>query len=97
MITKHATHRMQQRAIPELALEMFERFGSTMRHQGAEILFMDKAARKRIAQAFGGQRACRVLEPWLNTYVCMEDGRVITVAHRKGRLKRDRKLSRTCH
>lgn len=97
MITKHATQRMQQRAIPQLALEMFERFASSMRHEGADILFMDKAARKRMAKAFGGQRACRVLEPWLNAYVCVEDGVVITVAHRTGRLKRDRKSKQTLH
>jgi hypothetical protein len=89
MLTHHAVERMQQRAIPELVIEMFERFGSEMRHAGADILFIDKAAKKRIARAFGGQRASRVLEPWLNCYVCMANGCVITVAHRTNRLKRD--------
>jgi hypothetical protein len=88
VLTRHAQERLQQRAIPELAVEMFERFGSSMRHQGADILFFDKPARKRLARAFGGQRASRVLEPWLNSFVCLEDGRVITVARRTKRLKR---------
>ncbi|MBR7710987.1 hypothetical protein KCP91_16295 [Microvirga sp. SRT01] len=89
MITHHAQTRMQQRAIPALALELFERFASSMRHNGADVLFFDKAARKRITKAFGGQRACRIIEPWLGTYVVSENGAVVTVAHRTRRLKRD--------
>lgn len=88
MLTNHAIERMQQRAIPELVIEMFERFGSEMRHAGADVIFIDKAARKRISKAFGGSRASRVLEPWLNSYLCMEAGRVITVARRTNHLKR---------
>ncbi len=89
MITHHAETRMQQRAIPALAVEIFERFASSMRHDGADVLFFDKAARKRISKAFGGQRACRVIEPWLGSYMVTENGAVITVAHRTRRLKRN--------
>lgn len=89
MLTTHAQQRLQQRAIPELAVEMFERFASIMRHRGADILFFDKAARRRLDRAFGGQRASRILEPWLNSYVCVQGGTVITVARRTRRLKRD--------
>ena len=88
MISNHASERIQQRAIPVLAIEMFERYASAIRHDGHEVLFMDKEARKRIASAFGGRRACRVLEPWLNSYLRMENGVIITVAHRTERLKR---------
>lgn len=89
MITHHAETRMQQRAIPPLALEIFERFASSMRHDGADVLFFDKAAWKRVTKAFGGQRACRVIEPWLGSYMVTENGAVITVAHRTRRLKRN--------
>ena len=95
MISDHASERMQQRAIPVFVIEMYERFGSSMRHDGHDVLFMDKQARKKIAAAFGGQRACGVLEPWLNAFVRMDRGVVITVAHRTRRLLRDRKPRRT--
>jgi hypothetical protein len=80
---------MQQRAIPPMAVEMFERFGSSMRHQGADVLYFDKAARKRIGRAFGGARGCRGLDYWLDAYVVSKNGMVITVAHRTRRFKRD--------
>lgn len=89
MLTRHATHRMQQRAVPEMIVEILERYGSAMHHEGAEVLFIDKSARKRIAAAFGGQRSARMLEPWFNTYACISDGHVVTVRRRKTRLKRN--------
>ena len=52
------------------------------------MLFMDKQARKRIARDFGGSRALRFVEPLLNAYAVLENGRVITLAHRTKRLKR---------
>ncbi len=94
MITKHADVRMQQRAIPPLAVEVFERFGSSMRHEGATILYMDKKARKRVEEAFGGPRSVRVIERWLDLYVCIEGGKIITVAPRTQKLKRDVKRRR---
>ena len=97
MTSTHANERMQQRAIPALALEMLERYGTSMRHDGHDVLFMDKAARKQVAAAFGGRRACRVLEPWLNSYLRVEGGVVITVAHRTRRLKRKSKPRHTRH
>lgn len=88
MMTRHATQRSQQRSIPPLAVELFERYGASCRHDGADVLFMDKQARKRIARDFGGSRALRFVEPLLNAYAVVEDGRVITLAHRNKRLKR---------
>lgn len=63
MLTRHATHRMQQRAVPEMIVEILERYGSAMHHEGAEVLFIDKSARKRIAAAFGGQRGLGCWSP----------------------------------
>ena len=87
-MTRHATQRSQQRSIPPLAVELFERYGAICRHDGADVLFMDKQARKRIARDFGGARALRYVEPLLNKYAVVENGRVITLAHRSKRLKR---------
>ena len=84
MLSRHAT----QRSIPPLAVELFERYGAWPRHDGADVLFMDKQARKRIARDFGGARALRYVEPLLNKYAVVENGPVITLAHRSKRLKR---------
>lgn len=88
MTTRHATQRSQQRGIPPLAVELFERYGAWSRHDGADVLFMNKQARKHIARDFGGARALRYVEPLLNKYAMVENGRVITLAHRSKRLKR---------
>ena len=88
MMTRHASTRSQQRSIPPFAIEIFERSGAACRHQGADVLFMDKKARKRIAREFGGARTLRFVEPLLNAYAVVEDGRVITLAHRTTRFKR---------
>lgn len=88
-MTRHAQTRMAQRSIPPIALTLLEQFGSEMRHHGADVLFMDKAARRRIADAFGGDRALRMLGPVLDSYAVLAGGSVITVGHRTKRLRRD--------
>lgn len=88
MMTRHATSRSQQRSIPQFAVELFERYGATCRHDGADVLFMDKRARKQIAKDFGGARALRYVEPLLDAYAVVESGKVITLAHRTRRFKR---------
>jgi hypothetical protein len=88
-VTHHASERLQQRAVPPFIIELLERFGSTMRCGGAERLFFDKAARKRLEQHMGGPRSFRHVEPWLNVYVVMGDnGSLVTVAHRSKRFNR---------
>jgi len=80
---------MSQRAIPPIALALLEEYGSEMRHKGADILFMDKAAKRRLARAFGGRRAIRLLDPVLNSYAVIADGYVLTVAPKTKRFRRD--------
>lgn len=88
-VTHHAAARLQQRAIPPFIIELLERFGSVMRCGGAEQLFFDKAARKRLERHMGGRRSFRHVEPWLNVYVVIGDnGNLVTVAHRSRRLNR---------
>lgn len=88
MMTHHAVTRSQQRSIPPFAVELLERYGAACRHRGADVLFMDKAARKRIARDFGGARSLRFVEPLLDAYAVIENGRVITLAHRTTRFER---------
>lgn len=88
MMTRHASSRSQQRSIPPFAVELLERYGASCRHNGAEVLFMDKKARKQIASDFGGARALRYFEPLMNAYAVVDGGKVITLAHRTKRFKR---------
>jgi hypothetical protein len=88
-LTRHAEARLQQRAIPPFVLELLERCGSTTRCGGADRLFFDKAARKRLERHLGGARSLRVVEKWLNVYaVFNEHGSVVTVGHRSKRINR---------
>lgn len=89
MMTRHATERSQQRAIPAFAIDLYLTYGSARWHDGAEVYTMDKAARRRIEKAFGGKRALRAIEPILDAYVVVGDGHVLTVAHRTRRHKRE--------
>ncbi|WP_353230626.1 hypothetical protein [Novosphingobium sp.] len=88
-LTRHAEIRMIHRAIPPIAVALLEEYGSEIRHNGADILFMDKAAKRRLARAFGGRRALRLLEPVLNSYAVIADGYVLTVATKTKRFRRD--------
>ena len=87
--TRHAQERMQQRAIPMLVVDLIRSNGSCMRHNGADIFFIDKEARRRLRRELGGDRSVRLLEPWLGHYLVIgDDGGLITAAPRFGRLKR---------
>jgi hypothetical protein len=87
--TFHAETRLQQRAIPPFMVELLERFGSEMRCGGADRLFFDKVAIKRLQRHMGGRRSLRHIEPWLNVYIVVGDnGRLVTAAHRTKRFNR---------
>jgi hypothetical protein len=88
-ISKHCQTRLSQRAIPSLIATLLLDHGSRMRHNGAEVLFIDKAARKDIRRAVGGDRNMRTVEPWLGTYLVVAyDGTLVTMGHRTHRLRR---------
>jgi hypothetical protein len=89
--TSHARQRQQQRAIPDLVVSLIHSEGSICAsHDGSEIRFVDKAARRRIQRAIGGDRAYALLERWLGqTYlVVAPDGSIITTGHRSRRIRR---------
>ena len=87
--SRHAKVRLQQRAIPPFMVELLERFGSEMRGRGADRLFFDRAAIRRLKQHFGDRRSLRHVEPWLNVYIVVgDDGRLVTAARRTRRFKR---------
>ncbi len=88
-ITDHARARMQQRSVPQLVLELLERFGTWVRCNGADRIIFDKKALKRIRRHLGGERGLAVIERWLKVYAVVNDeGTLVTVAHQTGRHRR---------
>jgi hypothetical protein len=104
-LTQHAKTRMQQRGIPLSALECLLDYGRFQYdHRGAAIVFLDKAARRRLARDLslsrssgGGSvgiapdkiRGWGQLEKHLDAYaVIATDGTVTTVGHRYKRIPR---------
>jgi hypothetical protein len=65
-------------------------FGTRVRANGADIVFLDKSARKRIRREVGGDRCMRVLENYLkNAYLVVADnGHIITTGWRTRRVRR---------
>lgn len=88
MLTQHASARSQQRGIPPLLIDLLLQFGTTARAPGgAEKVYFDKSARKRI-QTYAGPLA-GLLERHLDIYAVIGDGyRVVTISHRHERIKR---------
>lgn len=88
-VTEHAQARLQQRGVPPVMLELLDRFGSSMRCGGAERLFFDKAAIKRLRKYLGGERGLKAVERWLGVYAVVGDnGRLVTVGHQTARFSR---------
>lgn len=94
-LTHHAAVRLQQRSIPPLVAELLDCYGARQRAgRGAEMVYMDKAARRRMRQALGAA-AVDALTPLLSAYLIeSESGHVITVGWRCTRVQRDRSVRR---
>lgn len=88
-MSKHARTRAQQRAIPQMVVDLLLQFGrSEPAGDGTHKLFIDKSGRRRI-KAYAGAMA-GVLDAHLNVYAVISgDQQVVTVAHRLERIKRD--------
>jgi hypothetical protein len=49
----------------------------------SDMLFFDKAAKRRLTHHLGGKRGLRLIEPWMSVYAVIGDnGKIITVGHR---------------
>ena len=86
-LTHHARARMQQRGIGADALDLLLSYGREAhdRH-GAVILYMDKAAQRRLAEASKTKNRARRLAGLYA--VLSRHGHVITVGHRTRRINR---------
>lgn len=88
-LTLHARRRMQGRMIPPIVVDLLHRFGSSMRCGGADRMFFDKAARRRLSSYLGGYGSLRKIENWLDVYMVLGDnGNVVTVGYRTRRFRR---------
>lgn len=86
-LTHHAEARIQQRGIPHTAIDAILSYGRRRRYHGADVYFLDRKSRGRMAQALGS-KIYSTLERSLNSYlVVSDDGAIITAAHRLSRLK----------
>ena len=86
-LTFHARARMQQRGIGAEALDLLLSYGrEAYDHHGAVILYMDKAAQKRLAAASRAKSEVRRLAGLYA--VLSRHGQVITVGHRTRRINR---------
>lgn len=87
--SRHAVRRQQERATLPLFEALLLDYGTRKRTHGAEIVFIDKAARRRLSQALGGKRGIRTLERHFNQYLVVSDeGHIITTGHRTRRINR---------
>ncbi len=86
-VTSHARARMQQRGIAADALDLLFAYGREAHdHHGAVILYMDKAAQKRLEAASRAKSEVRRLAGLYA--VLSRHGQVITVGHRTRRINR---------
>ncbi len=89
ILTRHAQVRMQQRGIGADALDHLLAYGRAVHdHRGAEIVYFDHAARRRLAEE-RGEEIIRRLGKRLGTFAVIgATGKVHTVGHRTRRINR---------
>jgi hypothetical protein len=90
LLTQHARARMQQRGISAATVEALLDFGREVHvDRGCDLVFFDKRARARLAQA--NAAAAAEAERICKSYAILgSDGTVITVGHRYRRIPRGR-------
>ena len=94
-LSHHAAARLQQRSIPPLVVDLLDLYGARQpAGRGAEMVYMDKAAQRRMRQVLGGA-AVAALQPLLSAYLIeSESGQVITAGWRCTRVQRERSAHR---
>lgn len=85
----HAARHTATSRTPALFEALLLDHGSRLRRHGADVVFLDKAARKRLREELGGDRGLRLFERWTNSYLVVADnGQIITTARRNRRIRR---------
>jgi hypothetical protein len=87
-LTRHAEQRCQQRGIRREVVEALLAYGRRARRHGADVCFMDAAARRRAEADLGRAGWARLSDRLASTYlVVADDGAVVTAAKRRGRIR----------
>ena len=84
-LSKHASRRCQQRAIPPFILKLLMQFGSSRYSHGAKVYYLDKAGRKRVRRHLGKLIYGRLEDQLDRSVVAAADGTVVTAYNRVGR------------
>ncbi|MFQ5753462.1 MAG: hypothetical protein ACE5HI_15845 [bacterium] len=88
-MTNYANVRSKQRGIPPLIVEWLEEYGAvTYDHHGGQKKFFDKRSRKLLSKRYGKEVVDR-MGSLMNTYLVVESGHIITVAHRQKHINRN--------
>lgn len=87
MMSKHATRRLQQRAIHPLMVDLLYRYGRKQLQNGSTVLFLDSRARKKARRAL--EEVERRFEKLCDAYLVEsnDDNTVITIGHCNKRLR----------
>jgi len=88
--SEHAAKRAQQRGIPPLIDEWLDAYGEEVYDgHGATVLYFSKKSIRMMERAYGSSPV-RKLSEWHDAYkvVSSNDGKVITLGHRRRRLWR---------
>ncbi|NBC48269.1 MAG: hypothetical protein GVY22_09810 [Gammaproteobacteria bacterium] len=87
-LTEHASQRLQQRAIPEAALELLRRYACIEYSNGSRIRYFDRRSWRQLMQAVG--TSLKEPERLSGLYAIeTETGVIVTAGHRYRRIKRD--------
>lgn len=85
-LTRHAEVRSNQRGIRIRTMDVLLTYGESRIRNGAEVIYMDRESRLRARDALGRTEYAR-LERALDAYLVLADGRVMSCAHRKRKLR----------
>jgi len=84
-VSAHAAHRIKNRSIPPVVLDLLQLFGSSSRINGATSYYFDKKSRRKLSTYLGPIKLKEETK-LLNTYcVISDDGVMITAAYRNRR------------
>ena len=80
-VTKHANKRMQQRALPELWIQLLHRFGDVKEQKGgAQEIYLSSRARKQLRREL--KKVTRQFDHLQHAYLIEQGNAVITAGHK---------------
>lgn len=85
-LTLHAQQRCQQRAIPEVVIDLLFEYGKACNTRGGEIYHFTTSIIERLRKS-GAARVARIIEDYRRCYLVCCGGQIVTVGHRYKRLR----------